>query len=77
MTDFGIKTKIFFYKANSNKQHMFTAHTNHIIYAEDPAESRIMSGTNCQAASCNKSQKLKGVPKKTLQVFKSLFCDEM
>ena len=22
---------------------MFTAHTNHIIYAEDPAESRIMS----------------------------------
>ena len=68
MTDFGIKTKIFFYKANSNKQH---------IYAEDPAESRIMSGTNCQAASCNKSQKLKGVPKKTLQVFKSLFCDEM
>ena len=47
MTDFGIKTKIFFYKANSYKQHMFTAHTNHIIYAEDPAESRIMSGTNC------------------------------
>ena len=72
MTDFGIKTKIFFYKANSNKQHMFTAHTNHIIYAEDPAESRIMSGTNCQAASCNKSQKLKGItgcPKKNFTSF--------